>query len=242
MNIKLIAGGVAVFAAGVGVGALAARKYYSEVFSRIADEEIAEARKFYRTVLKEDYPTPSDAVEDLHGVEEAADAFLQYQSEATKGEVTVEPKTKGMGPVEQASVDEVISQNIFSDAYQLKMLDVGARDPHHPYVITLAEWEENKPEHRQVQLTYYGGDDIVANEDDHVMNQVDKILGKANLGKFGVGSDDETVVLIRNEAYGNDYEVTYSEGYYEREVLGHAAELEHSDEPRRRRHKRWDDE
>lgn len=242
MDMKLIAGGAAVlsFAAGVGAGYLGTRRYLENSYAQMADDEIAAARQFYNHMRKESYPTPGDALKDLHPeVEEAAEALIAYDSVATKGEVTVNDVVLD----EQNRVvlkEEKV--NVFennSDYDALKALDIGSRRKGYPYVITLKEYQDNVVDHRQVAVTYYGGDNVVADDDDNVMHSVNKILGNENLTKWGVGSEDETVVLIRNEGNRTDYEVTYSQGHYDREVLN--ASLEHS-EARRRGRPRWDDE
>lgn len=245
MDMKLIAGGVAAmsFAAGVGAGYWGTRRYLEKSYAQMADDEIAAARQFYNHMRKESYPTPGDALKDLHPeseeVAEAADALIRYDSVATKGEITVNDIVLDE---QNRVVLEEKKVNVFenNDDYEaLKALDIGSRRKGYPYVVTLKEYQDNVPDHRQVAVTYYGGDNVVADDDDNVMHSVNKILGNENLTKWGVGSEDETVVLIRNEDNRTDYEVTYSQGHYDREVLN--ASLEHS-EPQRRGRPRWDDE
>lgn len=111
--------------------------------------------------------------------------------------------------------------------------EIKGRDPNSPYIIHKDEFELNENEWIQGNLTYYEDDDVLADEQDGVLDQ-DDTVGVENLGKFGHGSKDPNIVYIRNELLHMELEVVHSDGNYGEEVHG----LSHSDEPPRRRGRR----
>ncbi|HMS83595.1 MAG TPA: hypothetical protein PKD12_08095 [Nitrospira sp.] len=119
--------------------------------------------------------------------------------------------------------------------------EVASRGAVYPYVIHHDEYVINEDEHEQVTLTYYSGDDVLADERDQVMPDREAVVGLENLEKFGHGSEDPNVVYVCNPRLEVDYEVVRSEGKFATEVHGFSDdELSHSVGRRRRR--RFDDE
>ena len=103
------------------------------------------------------------------------------------------------------------------------------RQPGVPYVIHQSEIEEDEHEN-VINLTYFEGDDVLANQADEALDQEDTI-GLAALSRFGQGSGDDNIVYVRNEEYNSVYEVVKSYGTYAQEVHGFdpTDELQHSD-------------
>lgn len=112
-----------------------------------------------------------------------------------------------------------------------------------PYVIHVDEQEDLG--YPTVSYTFYEGDDVLANEREEIVSEADRerILGERNLGRFGHGSNDPSVVFIRNDSLGSVFEVVKSTGHYAAEVHGfdvddpEVDELRHGD-----RRLRFDDE
>ncbi len=103
-----------------------------------------------------------------------------------------------------------------------------------PYILHVDEYLQNEYEDEQVSVTYYAGDDVVADDRDAVIQDVDSVLGEDNLERFGYGSKDRNIVYIRNPRLGVAYEVCHSTGKFAHEVLGF---LEHGDNRRPRKFK-----
>ena len=99
-----------------------------------------------------------------------------------------------------------------------------------PYVISWEEFAGAAREYDQDTLTYFEGDDVLSDGRDAVVDDVDNIVGAANLLRFGDQSRDNNIVYIRNDKLGLDFEIVRSKGNYAKEVLGF---IEHS-EPRGR--------
>ena len=71
-----------------------------------------------------------------------------------------------------------------------------------PYVISPDEFGEN--DYTQISLTYYS-DGVLADENDDVVEDVDKYVGIESLSHFGEYEDDS--VFVRNDRLGVDYEI-----------------------------------
>ena len=133
------------------------------------------------------------------------------------------------------------TRNVFVDGRPLVDDDWNAeaeearRNPAFPYVISHDEFMENAYEHEQISLTYYRGDDVLADNKDQVIDAVEEVVGTDNLTLFGHGSRDPNIVYVRNERTESDYEVALSTGKYAEEVHG----LRHSDDGPQLRRARW---
>jgi hypothetical protein len=99
------------------------------------------------------------------------------------------------------------------------------RDPDHPYVITDQEFRIDRQEFEKLSLTYYRGDDTLAEADGTYIPDQDGTAGDENLhNHFGLVSGDPLLLHVRNERVGADFEITLDEGSYRMEVLGFAEE------------------
>lgn len=113
------------------------------------------------------------------------------------------------------------------------------RSPDTPYIIHVDERGEFET-YTEVTLTYYEKDDVLCNERDEVVPDPERegLVGENSLDRFGHGSGDPTVVYVRNDSLQIVFEIIKSPNAYAEEVHG----LQHSDVPRRRQRRRFDDE
>jgi hypothetical protein len=141
-------------------------------------------------------------------------------------------------PVTQTEV----LRNVFDEARVVDTWDyqkeLKRRSPVRPYVIHYDE-REAKP-YEESTMTYYEGDDVLCNELDEVIAEPDRdrIIGEANLEKFGHGSNDAHIVYVRNDALEAQYEVIRSPNSYAEEVHG----FTHADTRRRRKERSTHDD
>lgn len=219
--------------AGAAAGFVYAQKKLQPMYEELALKEIEEAKQFYATLYKKDeYETPESAAEAL-GVEvpaSAVEALKQYAGMAS--EVTTETMivkeaeivgmsldSNGMGRVE-------VVKNVFTDAEVADEEDEEPLDTSVPFIISQEAFLENEPEHEQTTLTYFEGDDVLADQRDQAITETDKTIGTDTL-KFGVKSNDPNVVYIRNYDLGLDIEILRSKGKFTEEVLGF---IQHSEQ------------
>jgi len=226
------------FVAGAVVGGFVAYKVTEKKlrlkYERIAEEDVAAARKFYKE--GPEYSDPVKLAEQL-GAEVASepDPLFEEAVEAVRsyggGEINEVRVTETHVEVEVETPEEVADRNIFVDHREPEDLfdlakDTANRDPLVPFIIYHDEFMQNDPEHEQVSLTYYEGDQTLSDERDEPVPDPEATVGLANLERFGHGSKDANLVYIRNETLNMDFSIARSPGKYAHEVLGF---LEHSD-------------
>jgi hypothetical protein len=245
-EITFLTGGLAVgFGIGFGVGYLALKKKLQLKFEQLADEEITAMRQHYEAKIKNAEPKPD--LETL--VQEKG-----YVPPESKPPVPVQSQDGGKVPYHQVGSepdkpDADLNGNVFDlNSTQEPVQDpewdyateVKSRGTSVPYVIHRDEYIAGEMEFEQIELTYYEGDDVLADARDQIVRDQDAYVGLGNLSKFGHGSLDPKVVYVRNPVTEMDIEITHSDGTYAHDVQGiQDDELRHSG--MRSRHRRYDD-
>lgn len=220
------------FAIGATVGGILVYRYtvkkMSLYYEERMTEEIEQAREFYKRLDKtEEFETPEKALEHLvpGAVTEAVKEYQGHTAYNQPVEVVVTPPAADPRP----PIENVFANRDPRDWDWELEVKRRADNPGKPYVITREEFEDNPDHHEQITLTYFAGDQILSDEADQTVEDTDRVVGEENLKRFGAGSEDNKVVYIRNEKISADYEVLYSDGWYQVEVLGGEPELKHSD-------------
>lgn len=114
---------------------------------------------------------------------------------------------------------EPVRQSIFTDVVDDWDQDeeIKNRTLDSPYVITKDEFYANDTEYAQRTLTYYAGDEILADEEESPIYNPNNVIGPL---RFGHGSGDPNVFYARNDKLKAEYEVLQDKGLYSVEVLG----------------------
>lgn len=207
-----------------------------DLFRRLRDEDATQAREDWN-------PTPSDESEEESSDSDPSESFkeevgkLGYASasdlwEARHQDPNYHPPTDqepGGDDVDQDLREEgdyvrrirVVNPNRDVDPDDVTQWD---RDPHRPYVITEEEYRIDRPDFEKLSISYYQGDDTMADENDAYIPDPDGTVGLENLQFFGLASMDERLLHIRNERVEADFEVALNDGSYSREVLGFGIE------------------
>jgi len=107
--------------------------------------------------------------------------------------------------------------------------ELANRNAAKPYVIHQDEFMADEMDFNQETLTYYEGDDILADADDTPIYDYHGLMGPLH---FGHGTNDPNVVYLRNEVLHMEWEILRHIGRFEQEVLGLAMEKEAEDELR----------
>lgn len=95
-----------------------------------------------------------------------------------------------------------------------------SRDTTHPYPVTPAEFADEHDDWQKLTLTYYEADKVLTDDKEIPIANVVGTVGPDGL-KFGLASDDENIVYIRNEHLEVDFEVTRDFRSYNEVVLGY---------------------
>jgi len=129
----------------------------------------------------------------------------------------------GVAPPEGLGNAEVAGRLVQSLGYRGKDSvgpDALTRNRKRPYLLRADEYFESDNNFDQITLTYYQGDDSLADEADQLVEDVDAVVGKANLDCFGQISGDPNVVYVRNEKLRADYEIILDHRTYKELVTG----------------------
>lgn len=94
------------------------------------------------------------------------------------------------------------STDIDPDELNAAYIGISEKDP---AIISVSEYA-NDDEYKHITLNYYD-DDVVTDEDDKPINRPETFLGDDALVSFGVLSQDEDVVYVRNHEKKAMYEV-----------------------------------
>jgi hypothetical protein len=246
------------FLLGAGLGGAAGyffcKRQLETKYSQLAADEVSEMREHYHakavaleekgdlaTIVKErgyaleTSSEPPMAVTPPAAVVERAEEAEEAEAEAAVVDATPEPVVRN-------AFEEYGDDNRSPGEWDWHK-ERRNRSPNRPYVIHLDEREEYDT-YDGVTWTYYGEDDVLCNELDEVLdkNERETIVGEANLNKFGHGSNDPSVVYIRNDKLEMVIEVCLSPNSYAEEVHGFAPEPEIRHSDRRRERSAFDDE
>lgn len=165
---------------------------------------------------------------DFRQTEEGAGYSVVIPNDPDEAVVLVPSEDISM---ENAAEAELIQLTVVDDLDWDWEAELAARNPLEPYVIHVEEFKENEHNFRQETLTFYAGDEIMSQEPTDT-----PVYGYLNLMgelKFGHGSKDPSVVYIRNEKLGMEWEILRHHGHYSIEVEGHTMdqdvdEIQHS--------------
>lgn len=179
---------VFMFAAGAAIGSAVTWKILKTKYDQIIQEEIDSVKEVFAEMMREpqeqeqEEESSDDDVdpgqikwEDLEDLEEDEDGPVE--DEMNDYQRLVSTYTEGKGGAEQMG-DQ-------------------------PYVISPYDYGE-LDDYEQVELTYYL-DNILEDEDGHIVTNADELIGPKALNTFGEYEDDS--VFVRNDMLRTDYQI-----------------------------------
>lgn len=186
----------AVFAVGAAVGSLATWKIVKTKYEKIAQEEIDSVKEVYTKKM----------------IGEEIDLSLSVGIDPDEDNRTLEEKLKDLKIVTDEYTSIIQNQGYASNTVapeSKKEVEKVVID--RPYVISPEEYGELGYE--EIELTYYA-DEVLADDQNELVEDVDDIVGLDSLKRFGEFEDDS--VHVRNDALHADYEIlldsrTYAE-------------------------------
>lgn len=215
---------------GGGLGYIFARRRLETKYAEIAEEEISAMRDHYHAkgramaaeyakepvenIVKErGYSSPDSGTTKPPMAVQPPRSVAEAEDEAA-GEPSKEEPTERVVNVFEEHGDDVVEYEW--DWHKER----SGRSPDIPYVIHYEEREEM--EFQIVTLTYYDGDDVLCNDRDEIVDPDDRdnVVGEGNLNRFGHGSNDPSVVYVRNDKLELVYEVVKSPNHFAEEVHG----------------------
>ena len=181
-----------VFAAGAAVGSAITWKLVKTKYEQIAKEEIESVKEVLgRGRRIETNPVDDTAIDE--GCEEEYDATDKDIDECKK----------------------ILYSNGYcrhSDSKEDNDDERKEEEDMTPYVITPEAFEEN--EDYDVETLIYYADGVLTDEQNHVIEDVESLVGEESLTHFGDYPDDPDTVYVRNELTMTDYEILADERKY----------------------------
>lgn len=235
----LLVGGIII---GVSVGFLVAKKRLEAKYAEMAEEEIQAIRDLYfqkekkaagvrvdpkggketlqEVMAKAGYQPPTEQDQrytdaEQQAIDEANEAAARAEEEAEDAIGTV--IVTNTGPV---------TQNIFPAGALPEWdwdVEKTIREEGHnevPYVLHRDEYIANESGWEQMVLTYFEGDDVLADNHDTPVDDQDAMVGLGNLAKFGHGSGDPNTVYVRNPELNIEIEIIHSDGKFSEQRRG----------------------
>lgn len=230
-------------AAGLGAGVLVGLYLGNKKFQRQLDAEVASVKSHYNSRLKEvasaasAITTSDDEHEDTVGIVErdtrTAETVPDAEPEGETGEdiqdvvarrinyADARNQSQRSGRRSQIPVPVVIrdEENVTAGGGTSDLSN--KQDPTAPYVISTAEFFEDHEDHKKLTITYYGEDDVLADDKDAPIRDVAGTVGENVFDKFGEQSDDENIVYVRNNRLQVDFEITRDLRAFTEVVLGY---------------------
>jgi hypothetical protein len=209
--------GLGLFAAGVVTGTLVERGRYVFVEELPDDwnEEPEDDSDPNQFVLALDVDAELARLEEYT---EEAQKYLEVHPDADVYTEMVEHREPEDDSDELEDEGELMHHSVFDGRSELDPdSEEEDRDEDSPYIITHEEFAVNEHDFTQITLTYYEGDNLLADDKQQVVFSWDNVVGEL---KFGHGSNDPNVVYIRNHQLGTEYEVLRHTGKYAEIVHG----------------------
>lgn len=226
MDIKIVIGTTAVVSLAVGAagGYFIARHKFEEQLGFFADqldemqeafdEKIEAFEDVRRHIRREDdkHPSPEEAWAAFHDSEPIGKA-LAYETEAG---ITIKVD-------DPEAVDTI--KNIFAGGEDeldpaTVEAEIAARSDRAPYIISADEFLHDESEYEKITLTYFEGDRVLVDDQEQPVPDSNRLVGDANLKRFGWMSKDRNVVYVRNSLLQLEFEILRSDGSYMKEVHG----------------------
>lgn len=176
VNVK----GLILFAFGVSIGSIGTWKYFEKKYQQIAQEEI-------------------DSVIEVFSkrTEKATNADIRLKADRARD------KPDMLTYVSKASEYVNYSDVPMEDQEEVTLLTDEIEIPPDPYVISPEDFGDMDG-YDTTSLIYYA-DDVLADDDDRIVEDVDSIVGLDSLDTFGDYEDDS--VFVRNDVLKCDYEI-----------------------------------
>ncbi len=176
--------GIAAFILGAAVGSGATWYFLKDKYEKLAQEEIDSVKEVF-----------SKRASDISEKDEPQNDIEDVPEEATVKEL--DSYKEFVSKVEYTDY----STNKTAGIKQEKAADIEHEDT--PYVITPEEFGE-LDEYDQISLTYYS-DQVLTDENNELVEDVDRVVGFESLNHFGEYEDDS--VYVRNDRLKCDYEI-----------------------------------
>ena len=231
MDNRIIAAALVGVAAGFGAGFYFGRKdvkrRLENEYAELAYQDIESVKEHYKQLYKEgEYsdPTTLAAARGLIQEEQYSEIPEDFGSDRSQRESMETARELDLGEMTSDEIGEVlegvnrgtVEVNVF-DEHDEERENLRAQGK--PFIISNDEFGE---EHGwdSLSISYFEEDDVLMDTDEKPIDNVEKLIGRANLSRFGEISGDPNILYVRNEAIRTDFEIAKEEGSYSKTVMG----------------------
>lgn len=176
---------IAAFIFGAAVGSGVTWYFLKDKYEKIAQREIDSVKKVFSKRRESDIPMKEEKIEHVENPKDNdTDLYKQYLKKISDYTAYSVKTPTEEAKQEQKEADEPV--------YKEK-----------PYVISPEEFGM-EDDYDEISLTYFS-DQILADENDEIVEDVEKCVGFDSLNHFGEYEDDS--VFVRNDRLKCDYEI-----------------------------------
>lgn len=181
-----------IFVGGVAVGSIATFFVVKDRFQKICDQEIGETRAMYQDKIKKLEKEKANIVNE------------EPEAEVIKDIDIPGPAEKKLA-VRNPDLKEIAASMIHEEGYSPEPVAAIRKKLDEPYVISPDEFGDL--DYECISLTYYE-DNILADDDDEIIDDILDTVGSDALDAFGrEDGEEEFTVHVRNDARKCDYEI-----------------------------------
>jgi hypothetical protein len=177
------------FIFGAAVGSVITWQYTKKKYERIAQEEINSVKETFSKLEVKSKDNESEENNNVRTIVERAKdkpSVVEYAAKLRK---------QGYTNYSDNVSEEEVDENMINDK---------------PYVISPDEFGEFY-DYEKISLTYYA-DQVLADEDDELVEDIEETVGFESLNAFGEYEDDS--VFVRNDRLKCDYEILLDQRKY----------------------------
>lgn len=221
-------------AAGFALGYAVCKLHLEQTYQEKANSEITELKEYYEKRMKKEVSDAVGiAVQDYEAwLAEQEEAYSKKAADTIIEQVEVEEYVERVGVYASIPTDTPVtaatpvSQKVDYAAMSrttprpAPAHAAGPAELDEPHVITEQDFFSSTSE-EQPTLTYYSDDDVLATQDDRVIEGEERRMAVGTiLEKFVPKTGDDNVLYIRSPKLGQEFEVIRSEGSFTKEALG----------------------
>lgn len=193
MNSIIIKAGI--FAAGLGIGFFAGKKFYQEKYRKMADEDIASVNEM-----------------TTRRINEMKQSIMEVDAEEENVEISTTEDIEDISDEELKTNERIVMQYNKAVKKEGEVESIRQKPTKAMiYVISEEEYME-EGDYDKVSLEYFEGDKTLVDDRDIPVDDPDAIIGEGTLDDFVISDDAE--MYVRNDNISIDYELTKSEGSY----------------------------
>jgi len=185
------------FIFGAAVGSVVTWQYTKKKYEQITQEEIDSVKETFSKLKVKSKDNESEENNNARTIVERAKdkpSIVEYAAKLRKQGYTNYSNTDSLSEDSNVSKEEV-DENMINDK---------------PYVISPDEFGEFD-DYEKISLTYYA-DQVLADEDDELVEDIEETVGFESLNAFGEYEDDS--VFVRNDRLKCDYEILLDQRKY----------------------------